>query len=92
MLGFLPTRAYRPGTPGATIFLSPLSGTFNYGWDSFAYRRKWGSERKHLPDVDVSCGGGWKDTVSLKRAYQQADADTILSVVHSGGELREKQA
>ena len=37
MLGFLPTRAYRPGTPGATTFLSPLSGTFNYGWDSFAY-------------------------------------------------------
>ena len=34
MLGFLPTRAYRPGTPGATTFLSPLSGTFNYGWDS----------------------------------------------------------
>ena len=28
--------AYRPGTPGATTFLSPLSGTFNYGWDSFA--------------------------------------------------------
>ena len=37
MLGFLPTRAYRPGTPGATTFLSPLSGTFNYGWDSFTY-------------------------------------------------------
>ena len=36
MLGFLPTRAYRPGTPGATTFLSPLSGTFNYGWDSFS--------------------------------------------------------
>ena len=35
MLGFLPTRAYRPGTPGATTFLSPLSGTFNYDWDSF---------------------------------------------------------
>ena len=38
MLGFLPTRAYRPGTPGATTFLSPLSGTFNYGWDSFGFR------------------------------------------------------
>ena len=37
MLGFLPTRAYRPGTPGATTFLSPLSGTFNYGWDSFGF-------------------------------------------------------
>ena len=35
MLGFLPTRAYRPGTPGATTFLSPLSGTFNYRRDSF---------------------------------------------------------
>ena len=57
-----------------------------------AYRRKWGSERKHLPDVDVAAAGGWKDTVSLKRAYQQADADTILSVVLNGGELREEQA
>ena len=34
-----------------------------------------------LGDVDVAAAGGWKDTVSLKRAYQQADADTILSVV-----------
>ena len=42
--------------------------------------------------LDVAAEGGWKDTVSLKRAYQQADADTILSVVLSGGELREKQA
>jgi len=57
-----------------------------------AYRRKWGSERKHLPDVDVAAAGGWKDTVSLKRAYQQADAATILSVVLNGGELREEQA
>ena len=40
MLGFLPTRAYRPGTPGATTFLSPLSGTFNYGWDSFHPRQQ----------------------------------------------------
>ncbi len=30
--------------------------------------------------------------MGLKRAYQQADADTILSVVLNGGELREKQA
>ncbi len=50
-----------------------------------AYRRKWGSERKHLPDVDVAAAGGWKDTMSLKRSYQQADADTILSVVLGGG-------
>ena len=52
MLGFLPTRAYRPGTPGATTFLSPLSGTFNYGWDSFVHR--WGLpllRRLRLPEV-----------------------------------------
>ena len=56
----------------------------------YSYRRKWGSERKHLPDVDVAAAGGWKDTVSLKRAYQHADPDTILSVGLSGCELREE--
>jgi len=56
----------------------------------YSCRRKWGSEQKHLPDVDVAAAGGWKDTASLKRAYQQADADTILSVVLNGGELREE--
>ena len=49
MLGFLPTRAYRPGTPGATTFLSPLSGTFNYGWDSFDDDRidQWIAKKRH---------------------------------------------
>ncbi len=62
-------------------------------WASGAiYRRKWGSERKHLPDVDVAAAGVWKDTISLKRSYQHADADTILSVVLSGGELRQQNA
>lgn len=54
-----------------------------------AYRRKWVTERKHLPDVDVAAAGGWKNTVSLKTAYQQADAETILRVVLEAGELRE---
>ena len=67
--------------------LEPQAGSL---WH--AYRRKWGSERTHLPDVDVAAAGGGKDAVSLKRAYQQADADTILSVVLSGGELKERQA
>ena len=46
-----------------------------------AYRRKWATERKHLPDVDVAAAGGWKNAVTLKTAYQQADADTMLQVV-----------
>ena len=56
MLGFLPTRAYRPGTPGATTFLSPLSGTFNYGWDSFSDRAGLHSERAAL---DAVVRRGW---------------------------------
>jgi integrase len=54
-----------------------------------AYRRKWATERKHLPDVDVAAAGGWKNTVTLRTAYQQADAATILRVVLEAGELRE---
>jgi hypothetical protein len=54
-----------------------------------AYRRKWATERKHLPDADVAAAGGWKNTISLKTAYQQADPETILKVVMEPGELRE---
>ena len=64
----------------------PLKGSL---WH--AYRRKSGSERKHLPDIDVVAAGGWKDTVSLKRSYQQADADTILSVVLGGGDIAHRR-
>ena len=51
MLGFLPTRAYRPGTPGATTFLSPLSGTFNYGWDSFRFA--WDPQNGNMFVADI---------------------------------------
>ena len=54
-----------------------------------AYRRKWATERKDHPDVDVAAAGGWKNTVSLRTAYQQADPKTILKVVLEPGELRE---
>ena len=56
-----------------------------------AYRRKWATERKHLSDVDVVEAGGWKTTLTLKTAYQQADAETMLRVVLEAGELREAQ-
>jgi integrase len=54
-----------------------------------AYRRKWATERKHLPGMDVAAAGGWKTVQTLKSAYQQADPDTMLHVVLEGGELRE---
>lgn len=56
------------------------------------YRRKWATERKHLPDVDVAAAGGWAELTSLKTAYQQADDATMLRVVLGGGEVRERRA
>ena len=54
-----------------------------------AYRRKWATERKHLPDVDVAAAGGWRSLDALKSAYQQADPETMLQVVLGAGQLRE---
>ena len=54
-----------------------------------AYRRKWATERKHLPDVDVAKAGGWSDLESLKTAYQQVDDATLYLVVSQPAELRE---
>jgi integrase len=57
-----------------------------------AYRRKWATERKHLPDVDVAQAGGWSDLTSLKTAYQHADDATLYRVVSQPAELREARA
>ncbi len=67
--------------------LEPQEGSL---WHAF--RRGWATARKYLPDVDVAAAGGWKETTSLKRAYQQADQDTMLEVVMGAGKLRERQA
>ncbi len=53
-----------------------------------AYRRKWATERKHLPGVDVAAAGGWKCMRTLD-IYQRPDAATMLRVVLEAGELRE---
>jgi hypothetical protein len=37
--------------------------------------------------VDVAAAGGWRTVETLKSAYQQADADTMLRVVLEAGEL-----
>lgn len=51
------------------------------------YRRKWATERKHLPLVDVAAAGGWKDTQMLLKCYQQPDPDTILAVMNEPSKL-----
>lgn len=64
--------------------LPKLSGSL---WH--AYRRKWGTERKHLPLVDVAAAGGWKSSAVLRDIYQQPDPDTLIRVITEAVELRE---
>lgn len=54
-----------------------------------AYRRKWASERKDGSLADVAFGGGWSDTRTLLRIYQQVDAATLYEVVSTPKRLRE---
>jgi integrase len=59
------------------------------GSDFHAYRRKWATERKHLPAKDVALAGGWRDLRTLETAYTQADDATVLAVVTEPRKLRE---
>lgn len=57
-----------------------------------AFRRKWATERKHLPDVDVAAAGGWSSPATLNAIYKLPDKNTMLRVVLEAGQLREMQA
>jgi hypothetical protein len=54
-----------------------------------AHRRKWATERKHLPLKDVAEAGGWMDTRSLEQCYQQAGEATLWQVITEPRKLRE---
>lgn len=64
--------------------LEPLKGSL---WH--AYRRKWVTERKHLPDADVAKAGGWSGTDAMLASYQHADEETLYEVVANPKRLRE---
>jgi len=55
-----------------------------------AYRRKWATERKHLPAADVAAAGGWSDLTTLTQVYQQADQETMYRVVSEPANLVER--
>jgi integrase len=62
--------------------LKPSEGGLWHPW-----RRKWATERKDLPVKDVATAGGWSDTKTLLRSYQQADEATVTRVVLSAPKL-----
>lgn len=45
------------------------------------YRRKWATERKDMPLVDVAAAGGWKDHKTLLTCYQHTDESSMLHVM-----------
>jgi len=53
------------------------------------YRRKWATERQHIPLKDVAAVGGWTDTETLLTRYQQADPTTMLAVMSEPTKVRE---
>jgi integrase len=55
-----------------------------------AYRRKWATERKHLPLKDVADAGGWSEVSTLLRCYTQSDDKTMLAVMSEPRKVTEK--
>ncbi len=57
-----------------------------------SYRRKWVTERKHLPSADVEAAGGWaKGSTAMKMCYEQVDDETLLEVVTQPKKLRDRR-
>ncbi len=54
------------------------------------FRRKWATERKGMPVVDVAAAGGWKDPTTLLKCYQQPDEATIRCVMLEAPKLRSR--
>lgn len=55
----------------------PLDGLVG----AHAFRRKWATERKGYPIVDVMHAGGWTDHRTLEQCYFRSDPATVLDVV-----------
>jgi len=68
--------------------LAKLEHLEHGAWHPF--RRKWATERKHLPVQDVMYVGDWLDVRSLQACYQLVDAETLYAVVTEPRKLRKK--
>jgi integrase len=64
--------------------LSKLSGGVTH-----PYRRKWRSERSHLPMKAVAVAGGWDDLATMNQCYDQPDDEDLLTVTSETRKRRE---
>ena len=56
------------------------------------FRRKWRSERRHLPTKAVALAGGWTDLATMERCYDLPDEADILAVTSETNKRRESPA
>ncbi|MCH7875903.1 MAG: tyrosine-type recombinase/integrase, partial [Gemmatimonadetes bacterium] len=90
--GYLFPSPVNPNAPvtrqRATIWLraaeerSELEHIPGGGWHMF--RRLWATSRKGMSLKDVAYAGGWTDTATLLKLYQQPDEETLQQVVDGG--------
>ena len=59
------------------------------GGTTHPYRRKWRSERTHLPIKAVAVAGGWTDFDTMLRCYDQPDDADVLAVTSETKRRRE---
>src|SRR2546425_8486101 len=45
------------------------------------FRRKWATERKNMPLVDVMAAGGWRDAQTLPSCYPVAAPERVVGVM-----------
>jgi integrase len=57
--------------------------THQRGRGFHAFRRGWASSRMTLPDVAVAAAGGWKDTKTMKQAYQHPTTSDLVRAVRN---------
>ena len=55
------------------------------------YRRKWATERKNFPLVDVMGAGGWTDASTVLTCYAQATEAGMLDVMSTPVKLRDRK-
>ena len=53
-------------------------------------RRKWRSERRHLPTKAVALAGGWTDVATIERCYDMPDEAHLLAVTSETNKRREQ--
>lgn len=83
-----PKRAWRRFYASKQLARAERLARIGVHYPPHAYRRKWATERKHLPRADVAYAGAWLSPRTLD-IYDLPDDATVYAVVNEPRRLRE---